>query len=156
MSVVKNPVVPPAAPKRKFKKRYVVLGLFAAPLLFGMFANDDAVNDTSVATAAPAVVDYSEPLDNVSLKDYDPRKGGFGSVMLVDFKVANLNPYAVKDFELTCTHYAPSGTVIDSNTRIIYEVIPANDSKKVKDFNMGFIHSQAASSSCEITSVEKQ
>ena len=29
MSTVKNPVVPPAAPKRKFKKRYVVLGLFA-------------------------------------------------------------------------------------------------------------------------------
>jgi hypothetical protein len=28
MSTVKNPVVPPAAPKRKFKKRYVVLGLF--------------------------------------------------------------------------------------------------------------------------------
>ncbi len=35
MSVVKNPVVPPAAPKRKFKKRYVVLGLFALGMVAG-------------------------------------------------------------------------------------------------------------------------
>jgi hypothetical protein len=36
MSVVKNPVVPPAAPKRKFKKRYVVLGLFVLGMIVGV------------------------------------------------------------------------------------------------------------------------
>ena len=49
-----------------------------------------------------------------------------------------------------CTHSAPSGTEIDSNTRTIYELVPAGSKKVVKDFNMGFIHSQAASTYCQI------
>lgn len=82
--------------------------------------------------------------------DYKWTKGGFDNIMLVDFTFSNPTPYSAKDITVTCTHYAPSGTEIDSNTRTIYEVVPANGKKKVIKFNMGFIHSQASSSRCSI------
>lgn len=82
--------------------------------------------------------------------DYKWSKGGFESIMLVDFTFTNRSSYAAKDITVTCTHYAPSGTEIDSNTRTIYELIPANSKKIVKRFNMGFIHSQATSTICKI------
>ena len=77
-------------------------------------------------------------------------KGGFGSVMEADFTIQNPSNYAIKDIEVTCTHFANSGTEIDSNTRTIYETVPAKGKKVVKNFNMGFIHSQAHKSGCEI------
>lgn len=100
-------------------------------------------------------VDYSNPIDNVSLRQYGWDKVAYGSIMEVNFEIVNFNPYAVKDIEIKCTHYAPSGTEIDSNTRTIYDIIPADGSKKFNNFNMGFIHDQAATTSCEIISVEK-
>ena len=113
-----------------------------------------AANDhSSLATATE--VDYSNPIDNVSLRHYEWGKVAYGSIMKVNFEIANFNPYAVKDIEIKCTHYGPSGTEIDSNTRTIYDVIPADGSKKFKNFSMGFIHEQAATTSCEIISVEQ-
>ncbi|HEX6716802.1 MAG TPA: hypothetical protein VF088_06805 [Pyrinomonadaceae bacterium] len=93
-----------------------------------------------------------EILSSVKL-DVKWRKGGFGSVMEADFTINNPTQYRFKDFEITCTHYAKSGTQIDSNTRTIYEVVEARSKKLIKDFNMGFIHSQAASTACEMTDV---
>jgi hypothetical protein len=86
--------------------------------------------------------------------DYKWHKDEFGVVMLVDFSFNNRSPYDAKDISLTCRHFAPSGTEIDSNTRTIYEVIPAHDRKTVKDFNMGFIHSQVSSTICTIDDFE--
>ena len=83
--------------------------------------------------------------------DFKWGKGGFGSIMKADFTINNPTNYRVKDLELECTHSAPSGTVIDSNTRTIYEVVDPKSKKVIKNFNMGFIHSQASSSSCRIT-----
>ena len=71
--------------------------------------------------------------------------------MTGNFKVENPTEYAFKDFEITCNHFAASGTKIDSNTRTIYEVVPAHGKKSWNHFNMGFIHSQAKKSSCSIT-----
>jgi hypothetical protein len=78
-------------------------------------------------------------------------KEGFGSVMIADFTVKNPTQYSFKDFEITCTDSGPSGTVIDSNTRTIYEIVEPISTKVIKRVNMGFIHSQAARSKCEIT-----
>jgi len=44
-----------------------------------------------------------------------------------------------------------SGTVIDSNTRTIYETVEPKSTKIVKEMNMGFINSQASKSGCEIS-----
>src|SRR2546423_1848050 len=71
-----------------------------------------------------------------SLKlDYKWTKGGFGGVMIADFTIDNPTEYAVKDIEITCTHFGKSGTQIDSNTRTIYEMFPAKGKKIIKDFN---------------------
>lgn len=91
--------------------------------------------------------------DQISM-DYKPSKGGFGSVMIVDFVFKNPTPRPAIDITVTCTHYAPSGTRIDSNTRTIYETIPAKGKKIVKNFSMGFIHSQASSTICKIDNVK--
>lgn len=85
---------------------------------------------------------------------YTWSKDGFGTIMMVDFTFNNPTPYPARDITVTCTHYGPSGTEIDSNTRTIYEIIPANGKKKIKEFNMGFIHSQAKSTSCKIDDLE--
>ena len=77
-------------------------------------------------------------------------KDGFGNVMIVDFTFHNKSDVAIKDMTVTCTHSAPSGTKIDSNTRTIYERVPAKSRKHIPGFNMGFIHSQARATSCRI------
>lgn len=91
---------------------------------------------------------------SAAIMNYKWRKSAGGNVMQADFTILNQSDNAIKDVKITCTHYAKSGTKIDSNTRTIYEIFPAKKSKTVKDFNMGFIHSQANSTSCEIVDLE--
>jgi len=84
---------------------------------------------------------------------YDWKKGGFDTVMIADFTITNKNSFSIKDIGISCEHYAQSGTRIDSNQNTIYQTVGAGKTKKIKDFNMGFIHSQAASSSCKVTNL---
>jgi hypothetical protein len=70
--------------------------------------------------------------------------------MIGTFALRNTNPFAVKDIVITCQHFAPSGTLIDSNTRTVYQAIKPKASITVADFNMGFIHTQARKSSCRV------
>jgi hypothetical protein len=109
-----------------------------------------ATTTNDANTSAPAADPKEVALRDIKL-DYKWGTGGFGSVMEADFTIQNPTPYRVKDIEVTCTHYANSGTEIDSNTRTIYEAIEPKSKKVIKKFNMGFIHSQAAKSSCKIT-----
>lgn len=78
-------------------------------------------------------------------------KVGFGNVMEADFTITNNSNYQIKDIEIRCTHSAKSGTKIDSNKRIVYDIVPAKSKKTFSKFNMGFIHSQTESTSCRIT-----
>ena len=90
---------------------------------------------------------------NAVILGFTWEKGGFDDIMFADFTLRNIASYAVKDVEITCNFFAPSGTKIDSNTRTIYELVPANSTKKVKHFDMGFIHSQAKGASCRVTNL---
>lgn len=92
------------------------------------------------------------PEQFVEIKKLRWSKEAFGSVMMVDVTLENTAPVDIKDIGLTCRHYAESGTRIDANSKVIYQVVKANGTRRVNDFNMGFIHSQATSTSCEITS----
>lgn len=92
------------------------------------------------------------PEDFVSIKNVAWRKGGFGSVMLATFTIRNEAPIDIKDIEIYCSHFAASGTRIDSNDRTIYEIVKANSTRTFRQINMGFIHSQAASTSCSVRS----
>ena len=76
-------------------------------------------------------------------------------LMKLSGKVHNGNTFPIKDIEITCQHSAPSGTKIDSNKRTIYERIDAGASLPIKNFDMGFIHTQATSTSCSITDLAK-
>ena len=92
-------------------------------------------------------------LQNMELADITWKKDGFGSVMVLSATIKNKGASAVKDVEIDCDHSSNSGTKIDSNSKVVYEIVPAGQSIQVKDFNMGFIHSQAASTNCKITDV---
>ena len=82
--------------------------------------------------------------------DFSFNKGGFGNVMIADFKITNDSNNSIKDIEIKCNHFSKSGTKIDSNTRTIYEIVSAHESKEMKKQNMGLIHSQVEKSGCII------
>lgn len=88
-----------------------------------------------------------------SLTEYTWSKSAGGSLMKADFTIRNGGSVDIKDIEIVCEHQGPSGTRIDSNTRTIYEIVPAGKTRTFKSFDMGFIHSQAVSSSCRIKKI---
>lgn len=96
-----------------------------------------------------------KPETALEIVKFDWNKDGFSSIMMVDATVQNHAPFPIKDFELHCVHQGPSGTDMDRNTRTVYEIVPARGSKRVREINMGFIHSQVATSRCEITDAVK-
>ena len=94
----------------------------------------------------------ADAIKDLEIIDFQWGKEGFGSIMEASFTIKNSGTTDVKDIEIECTHFAPSGTKIDSNTRTIYEVIKAGESRNFSKFNMGFIHSQADKSFASIKS----
>jgi len=129
----------------------LLLGLFALGVL-GQVINDGS-SPTSSAPARPSEDDLAA---KVSIKDFTWETGYSDSVMvLAKISIENKNAENVKDFEIECIHSGPSGTVIDRNKKTIYQVIQAGKTVTLKALKMGFIHSQAARSSCFIVSVRR-
>jgi len=127
--------------------------LIIIPAIIGSLSSGPS-SVTSQPNTSPAPKPQPTPKEIALSKtklDFSWTKGGFDNVMEADFTITNNSQYAIKDIEITCVHYAKSGTRIDSNTRTIYDTVPANSKKSFNDFNMGLIHSQANSSSCTIT-----
>lgn len=87
---------------------------------------------------------------NFTLEKFSWRKDGFDSVMVADFTFNNKNAFDIKDVEVRCEHSAESGTMIDANDRTIYQLFRGYSARTVTGFNMGFIHSQARRTSCNI------
>ena len=102
------------------------------------------------ATERSRPLTKSEAMHNFRIGGFRWDKSGFGSVMIATFVIYNDNKFPVKDLVVKCTHAAASGTVIDSNTRTIYERIDASGYQSVVDMNMGFIHSAVKSSQCNV------
>jgi hypothetical protein len=92
----------------------------------------------------------TDPASFLHMLDFTWKKGGFGAVMESSFKVKNTSPIGIKDIVFQCDHAGPSGTRMDSNTRTIFDFVNAGATKSFRNINMGFIHSQATSSSCRI------
>jgi hypothetical protein len=88
-------------------------------------------------------------LNDVAL-DFRLHKEGLGTI-IADFTVRNPTRHRFKDFEITCTHSAASGTVIDSNTNTIYQTVEPESQKIVDHVSIGLIPSQAQKSDCKIT-----
>ncbi|HEY7640199.1 MAG TPA: hypothetical protein VH814_10775 [Steroidobacteraceae bacterium] len=143
------------APRRRktsaFTWTVTILIIFIAVAYF----SSDLQNGTS-GTSAPRPPSPHEIAAQGIKLDYNWSKVGFDNVMEATFTVANGSQYPIKDIEVTCNHFAKSGTKIDSNRRTIFDVVPANKKKTFQKFNMGFIHSQVEKSSCEVTSFKMQ
>lgn len=82
-------------------------------------------------------IDRQEQVRKISIKKCTWHKGGFNNVMIATFALQNNNSFGVKDIVVRCEHYAPSGTLIYTNTRTIYQAIKPMSSITVRDFNMG-------------------
>ena len=67
------------------------------------------------------------------------------------FTIKNDSDQDIKDIEIVCDDFAKSGTKIDDNKRTIYEIVKAHTTRKFPRFDMGFVHSQTASTSCRIS-----
>lgn len=91
----------------------------------------------------------SDPADSIAI-DFKWKKGGFGSVALLDLTLTNGNSHAVKDIGVRCRFYGPSGTEIGRADRTIYEAIGSKGKKTVREVSFGFIDQQAAQASCEV------
>lgn len=105
-------------------------------------------SSSSTAPDPPSARELARPRVDLKLNSWN--KTGFGSIMEIDVTITNMNDRSIKDIEIECKHSAPSGTVIDSNSKTLYEVIGPNAIRRFRNFNMGFIHSQAERSGCEI------
>ena len=117
--------------------------IFVGMLVIGAIA--DGGDGSSVSEPSPKEL----ALQNLGF-DFEWSKYGFDSVMEINMTIKNNGTKDVKDLTVECVHSSNSGTVVDRNKREVYEVIKAGETKKINNFNMGFIHSQATSSSCSV------
>jgi hypothetical protein len=131
-----------------------LLSGIAAILVIGwVVARSAAVGTPSHRAAVDEAPAVPSPESAVALK-YTWRIED-GSVMVANFAITNRNTYAVKDVAILCVHSGASGTRIDENERTIYQIVQAKKTLLVPDFNMGFINSQSAGSSCTIKRVTR-
>lgn len=127
--------------------------IFLALMFIGYLASKE---DYSSPSSSYTKSSYSKPdtkkaiMSLLSL-DFSWGKKGFDNIMSANFTIKNMSDSDIKDIEITCSHYSNSNTKIDSNTRTIYEVFKKHSTRTINDFDMGFIHSQANSSSCEVS-----
>jgi hypothetical protein len=97
----------------------------------------------------------SEPASFVRLVDTSWSKGGFDHVMLLTTSISNALPCDVRDVTIECTTAGPSGTELNRVRETIYRSFRAGRTTSVGEINMGFIHGQAASASCDVIGVKR-
>jgi hypothetical protein len=147
----------------------IILVLITGVILFAAFSTSREKGSTIASTATGGMPSDKSPAANaiavkrwaqsdkqdqiaaIKIEKWSWKKAGFDNVMIGTFTIKNSNEFNVKDIVLSCQHYAPSGTLIDHNERTVYQAIKPNSSIIIKDFNMGFVHTQAAKSSCSVT-----
>lgn len=144
----KNPTTSPADQAKGCAGCLIILGVLA---IIGMCSKDTVPSLTpSASSFTPAPPSPKEDAMARTALEFTWSKDGFGNVMVATFKISNKSDYSIKDIEIACTHSANSGTVIDSNTRTLYEIVQPGQTRRFPKVNMGLIHSQATQSSCRI------
>jgi hypothetical protein len=128
-----------------------IIGVFMVIGLINVITTNMSEQNSSNPSGPPPVDPKAESLKGVSIDKWSWTKGGFDNVMVASFKIKNASSFNVKDITIECVHSSKSGTVIDRNSKIVYERVDAGRSINVNQFNMGFIDIQASSSSCHIT-----
>ena len=133
----------------------LVIGASLAIMILGNLISPTPRQGVAVASVSTTPilrpVSRADALEALTIGGFSWQKLAFGSVMTATFVIYNQNKFEVKDITVTCKHAANSGTKIDSNKRTVYERINANGYHSVVNLNMGFIHSAATSSTCQVT-----
>lgn len=108
-------------------------------------------------SSAPSVSDIKQQIKGqVRIEKLKWNTGAADTIMMLSATLVNQSDRDIKDIEITCEHFSNSGTKIDSNNKTVYEIIKAGKSKRIRDFNMGFIHSQAATTNCSVSDLVVQ
>jgi hypothetical protein len=131
---------------------FLVIGIASFIGLSRLNHNDSAKFPAQAHAVPREITEREHPEQFLEITKFSWTTEGFGSFMVADFTIKNSSAHDIKDITVRCTHAAPSGTVIDSNERTIYEVVQSNKTRSFRKFHMGFIHSQAKSSGCKIVS----
>ena len=130
------------------------MAVLAGLWLMGFLASSNLDKTGPKATvSAPVVSPLAQAKADTVLENFDWKESAGGALMSADFTIRNNGAVAVKDIEIECIHFGPSGTKIDSNKRTLYEIVGAGQARTFKDFDMGFIHSQVETTSCSIKSI---
>ena len=149
----------------------VVVGGLAAMLILGSYPRNGPPTPPPPAPKVSPELEarvrlqlaLAEITNNVSLTKTIWRKDGtvidvslkfsaiFGTVMVATFAFHNGNKIAVKDIEVKCDQYGPSGTLISTTADTIYHRLPPKADTTVEGFNLGFIHVQSATARCMVT-----
>ncbi len=132
------------APRKRFRFIKWTLAIFAGLLLLGAFAEHQQQGGKQVALSAGegVALDFSI----VQARPF----------LVMDFTVQNNNPHPIKDVRIVCEHRAKSGTVIESNKRVIYDIVPAQAGKFFPNFEMGvLLQRQAHTTSCRVADAVK-
>jgi len=117
-----------------------------------------ATKAASTETVAQAVVQpkpenltRSQMLANFRVSALSWHKDGFGTIMTASFVVHNDNRVSLRDIEVTCSSTGPSGSIIDTNARTVFEVVRDRSYLQVDKMNMGFIRAEATETKCRVT-----
>jgi len=96
--------------------------------------------------------DYREdPVSYLAIESFTSGAEGFGTVLVIDFKIRNSASISYKDIVVSCSQLGASGSKIATREETIYDSIPANELKSFSKISMGFINQQTKSISCVIT-----
>jgi hypothetical protein len=102
------------------------------------------------AFASPDPIEHPERLVRIAAFDWSKARI---EDMQANFTLASALPFAVKQVEVVCTHFARSGVEVASARRTIETLLPAHGRLEVRELDMGTIHAQASSSGCRVVSV---
>jgi hypothetical protein len=83
--------------------------------------------------------EYERDPEKALTLDVRGTKGGFETVLLISGSVSSAADFDVKDVEIVCELFANSGTRVGRVSETLYEVIPANGTKRFSELNMGFM-----------------
>lgn len=121
-------------------------------VIIGFIALGAILPDNTPSSSVPPLPRLESKTD---IEKLSWRKGGFDNVAVVDFTIKNNNTTPIKDIEVACDAVAASGTALGTVRETIYETIAPQKTKRVRDLNMGFIHTQTKSIGCRITAVSQ-
>jgi hypothetical protein len=118
----------------------------------GSQAAPETVVETPEAAAARIKRGYERnPETALSLASINGTKVGFETILELSGSIANAADFDIKDAEIVCDLYGPSGTQVGTVRQTLYEVIPGQTTKRFRELSMGFMgSSQVARYQCRI------